>query len=50
MEKISAAYQIKNKVTGERYVGSSNDVMRRWKEHNSPSSWENQLNNRRNKQ
>jgi len=38
-EKISAVYQIKNSVTGDRYVGSSNDVERRWAEHKSPSRW-----------
>lgn len=40
MEKISAVYQIKNVVTGERYVGSTKDVKHRWAQHKSPSRWE----------
>ena len=39
MNKISAVYKIKNKVTGESYVGSSKDVYRRWKEHQRLSVW-----------
>ncbi len=39
MEKISAVYQIKNKVTGERYVGSSVNVYNRWANHKKPSVW-----------
>lgn len=38
-KKISAVYQIKNMVTGERYVGSSNNVYRRWESHKEPSRW-----------
>lgn len=45
MEKISAVYQIVNEVTGDRYVGSSNNVKRRWKEHRHPSRWKNYPNN-----
>lgn len=39
MNKISAVYQIKNKVTGEMYVGSSVDVKRRWSQHKRQSVW-----------
>jgi group I intron endonuclease len=39
MEKISAVYQIINTVTGDRYVGSSKDVKRRWIQHKCPSVW-----------
>lgn len=39
MENISAVYQIINTVTGERYVGSSKDVKRRWGQHKRPSMW-----------
>lgn len=45
-EKISAVYQIKNKVTGERYVGSSVDVKRRWWKHKCPSTWKAKPNKR----
>lgn len=37
MEKISAVYQIINTVTGDRYVGSSKDVLIRWANHKCPS-------------
>lgn len=37
MHKISAVYQIINTVTNERYVGSSKDVERRWREHKRSS-------------
>lgn len=39
MEKISAVYKIVNTVTGDSYVGSSKDVMRRWEAHKWPSLW-----------
>jgi len=44
MEKISAVYQIINTVTGDRYVGSSKNVMRRWNEHKCPYVWKNEPN------
>lgn len=40
MEKISAVYKIVNTVTGDFYVGSSKNVMRRWGEHKRPYEWE----------
>ena len=40
MIKISAVYQIINNITGDRYVGSSNNVKRRWARHKCPSSLE----------
>ena len=39
MEKISAVYKITNTITGDFYIGSSNNVERRWKEHKYPSIW-----------
>lgn len=39
MIKISAVYQIVNNITGDRYVGSSKNVKRRWARHKCPSSW-----------
>ena len=43
--KISAVYKITNTVTGDFYVGSSNDVKRRWAEHKKPSVWKKCPNN-----
>lgn len=37
--KISAVYQIINTVTGDRYVGSSKNVMQRLAGHKCPSMW-----------
>ena len=37
--KICGIYKIINTVTGDFYIGSSNDVKRRWKEHKYPSRW-----------
>ena len=36
--KICAVYKITNTITGDFYIGSSNDVKRRWKEHKKPST------------
>lgn len=44
MKKISAVYQIKNLITGDRYVGSSKNVYRRWTEHKRPSVWKHEPN------
>ena len=38
MNKISAVYKITNTVTGDCYIGSSNDVKQRWRAHKCPSS------------
>ena len=43
-EKISAVYRITNTITGDFYIGSSNDVKRRWKEHKFQSTWKNNPN------
>jgi len=40
MKQISGVYEIENTVTGDFYVGSSRNVMKRWKEHKWPSTWE----------
>ena len=37
--KISAVYRITNTVTGDFYIGSSNDIKRRFAEHKAPSKW-----------
>ena len=39
MNKISAVYKITNTITGDFYIGSSNDIKRRWVEHKKPSTW-----------
>lgn len=39
MNKISAVYKILNTITGDFYVGSSKNVMRRWANHKCPSTW-----------
>ena len=38
-EKISGVYKIINTVTGDFYIGSSNNVKRRWTEHKCQSTW-----------
>ena len=43
--KISGVYKITNTVTGDFYIGSSNDVKRRYAEHKKPSSLKKQPNN-----
>ena len=45
MEKIIAVYKIVNEVTGDFYIGSSKDVMRRFREHKQPLVWKKQSNN-----
>lgn len=45
MKKISAVYKIVNTITGDFYVGSSNDVKRRWTQHKLLSVWKQQPNN-----
>ena len=45
MNKISAVYKITNTITGDCYIGSSNDVKRRWAAHKKPSSWKRYSNN-----
>lgn len=37
--KISGIYKITNKINGKCYIGQSNDIKRRWKEHRSKYSW-----------
>ena len=43
--KISGVYKITNTVTGDFYIGSSNDVKRRWTEHKRQSRWNEHPNN-----
>ena len=37
--KISGVYKITNNITGDLYIGSSNDVKRRWAQHKVSSTW-----------
>ena len=37
--KISGVYKITNNITGDFYVGSSNNVKKRWYNHKSLSQW-----------
>lgn len=37
MEKISGIYKITNIITGDFYIGSSKNIMKRWANHKSPS-------------
>ena len=39
MEKICAVYKITNTITNDFYIGSSNNVKRRFAEHKCKSSW-----------
>ena len=43
--KISAVYRIINTVTGDFYIGSSNDVKLRWANHKCQSRWKQHPNN-----
>ena len=38
MNTISGVYKITNTITGDFYIGSSNNIKRRWKEHKIPST------------
>ena len=42
---ISGVYKIINTVTGDFYIGSSNDVKQRWAVHKCPSTWKKCPNN-----
>ena len=39
-KKTCGVYQIRNKITGERYIGSSKNIERRWQQHKWPSKWQ----------
>ena len=43
--KISGIYKITNTVTGDCYIGSSNNIKQRWANHKCHSTWKNYLNN-----
>ena len=43
--KISGIYKITNVITGDFYIGSSNDINRRWRAHKCPSTWKKCPNN-----
>ena len=45
MEKIIGIYKITNTITGDFYIGSSNDIKRRWTEHKKSSTWKRCSNN-----
>lgn len=44
-EIICAVYKIINTITGDFYIGSSNNVKRRWTAHKCPSTWKRYPNN-----
>ena len=44
--KISGIYRITNTITGDFYIGSSNDVKSRLAHHKCPSVWKNNPNNK----
>ena len=46
MGKISAVYKITNNVTGDFYIGSSVNVMKRWREHKRPGECRRKPNNK----
>ena len=46
VNKVSAVYQIVNRVTGERYLGSSVNVKDRWADHKCPGLWKKYPNNK----
>ena len=43
-EKIIGVYKITNTITNDFYIGSSNNVKRRWREHKWKSTWNKQPN------
>ena len=43
--KISGVYKITNTITGDFYIGSSNNVKSRWADHKCKSSWKRLPNN-----
>ena len=42
--KIAGVYKITNNITGDFYIGSSENIKHRWANHKSCSSWKNQPN------
>ena len=42
MDKISGVYKITNKITGDFYIGSSNNIKKRWYSHKCHSTWKRQ--------
>ena len=45
MNKVSGVYKITNTITGDFYIGSSQDIKKRWLCHKSPSRWKIYANN-----
>lgn len=45
MNNISGIYKITNTITGDFYIGSSNNVKQRWISHKWPSTWNEHPNN-----
>ena len=43
--KICGIYRITNTITGDFYIGSSNNIKRRWESHKWPSRWKKYPNN-----
>ena len=46
MVRISGIYKIVNLITGDSYIGSSKNIMKRWANHRSPSAWAYQSNSK----
>ena len=46
MNKISGVYKIVNKITGDFYIGSSVNIMRRWRDHRNPAAWKQRPNSK----
>lgn len=38
-KKTCGVYQIRNRITGERYIGSSKNIEERWRQHKRPNNW-----------
>ena len=45
MNTICGIYKITNTITGDFYIGSSNDIKRRWADHKKQSRWKQYPNN-----
>ena len=45
MNTISGIYKITNTITGDFYIGSSNNVKHRWASHKCKSTWKERPNN-----
>lgn len=44
--KIAGVYKVTNTITGDFYIGSSQNIKQRWATHKSPSKWKKQPNSK----